>query len=120
MVKKSIADPKKTYNILIRWPRMEPYDTCFAAVSILFNGVSWSFGLVNKVWIEDVKFISLHNLWRWIVMIIVSLVVLVPLISRVNPIEIFRFSWTIFIMPPINLQVFQRHKLRSLFGNVRA
>lgn len=92
---------------------MKPYYTCLAAASILFNGVSWSFYLVNKVWIEDVKFISLHNLWRWIVMIIVSLVVFVPLISRVNPIEIFWFSWTIFIVPPINLHVFQRHELRS-------
>lgn len=107
MAKKSIADQKKTYNILIRWPRVEPYDTCLAAVSILFNGVSWSFCLVNKVWIEDVKLISLDNLWRWIVMIIVSLVVFVPLVSCVNPIEIFWFSWTIFVMPPIYLQVFK-------------
>lgn len=86
---------------------MEPDDTCLAAVSILLNGVSWSLGLVNKVWIEDVKFVSLHNFWRWVVVIVVSLVVFVPLISCVNPIEIFRFSWTVFIMPPINLHVFQ-------------
>lgn len=92
---------------------MEPYDTCLAAVSILFDGVSWSFCLVNKVWIEDVKLISLHNLWRWIVMIIVSLVVLVPLVSCMNPIEVFWFSWTIFIMPPINLHVFWSNGLRS-------
>lgn len=83
---------------------MEPYDACLCAVSIFFNGISWSFGLVNKVRIEDVEFISLHDFWGRVIMVIMSLVVFIPFITSVDAIKIFRFSWSVFVMPPINLQ----------------
>ncbi|GAV77476.1 hypothetical protein CFOL_v3_20947, partial [Cephalotus follicularis] len=91
--------------VLVRWTSVESYDACLAIASILLNGISRSLCLVNKVWIEDIKLISLHNLRRGVVMIIVSLIVFVPLVSSVNTIKIFGFSWSIFVMPPIYLRV---------------
>lgn len=44
-------------------------------------------------------------------MIIMCLVILVPLISGVNPIEILGLSWTVFIMPPVHLEA---HKCRTV------
>jgi hypothetical protein len=82
---------------------MEPYNAGLAAVPILLNGIRWSLYLVDKVWIEDVEFISLHNLWRWVIVIIVGLIVLVPFISCVNTVEIFRLSRSVLVMPPVNL-----------------
>lgn len=82
---------------------MEPYNASFRAITILLNCVCGGFRLVNKVRIEDIKLVTLHDLWRWIIMIIVSLVVLVPLISSVNTVEIFRLSRPVFVMPPVNL-----------------
>lgn len=38
-------------------------------------------------------------------MVIMCLVVLVPFITSVYPVEIFGFSRSVFIMPPIDLQL---------------
>ena len=49
-------------------------------------------GLVNEVWIENVKLVSLDDLgWR-VVNVVVSLVVLVPLEPGVHAIEVARFT----------------------------
>lgn len=82
---------------------MESYDACLTIAAILLNSVGWSLGFVYKVWIENIKFISLYNLRRRVVMIIMSLVIFVPLISSVNTVEIFWLSGPVFVMPPINL-----------------
>lgn len=95
---------KETYNVFIWGSSMEPYNASFRAITILLNCIGGGFRLVNKVWIEDVKLVTLHDLWRWIIMIIVSLVVLVPLISSVNTVEIFRLPRPVLVMPPVNLQ----------------
>lgn len=82
---------------------MEPNNASFCTVAILLNGICRCFCLVNKVGVEYIEFVPLNNFWRRIVMVVVSLIVLVPLISSVNTIEIFWLSWTILVMPPINL-----------------
>jgi hypothetical protein len=82
---------------------MEPDNASLTIVPVLLDGKSWSLYLVNKVWVKDIEFVSLHNLRRRVVMIIVSLVVFVPLISSVNTIEILGLSWSVLVMPPINL-----------------
>jgi hypothetical protein len=82
---------------------MEPDNASLTIVPVLFDGKSWSLYLVNKVWVKDIEFVSLHNLRRRVVMIIVSLVVFVPLISGVNTIEILGLSWSVLVMPPIYL-----------------
>jgi len=83
---------------------MESYNASLPIAAILLNGVGWGFCLVYKIRIENIKFVSLHNLWRWVVMIIVSLIVFVPLVSSVNTVEILRLPRPVFVMPPINLQ----------------
>ena len=82
---------------------MEPDNASLTIVPVLLNGKSWSLYLVNKVWVKNIEFVSLHDLRRWVVMIIVSLVVFVPLVSRVNSIEILGLSWPVLVMPPIYL-----------------
>ena len=82
---------------------MEPDNASLTIVPVLLNGKSWSLYLVNKVWVKNIEFVSLHDLRRWVVMIIVSLVVFVPLVSRVNSIEILGLSWSVLVMPPIYL-----------------
>jgi hypothetical protein len=82
---------------------MEPDNASLTIVPVLLDGKSWSLYLVNKVWVKDIEFVSLHNLRRRVVMIIVSLVVFVPLISGVNTIEILGLSWSVLVMPPIYL-----------------
>lgn len=82
---------------------MEPDNASLAVVPVLLNGKSWSLYLVNKVWVEDIEFVSLHDLRRWVVMIVVSLVVFVPLVSGVNSVEILGLSWSVLVMPPIYL-----------------
>ena len=82
---------------------MEPDNASLTIVPVLLNGKSWSLYLVNKVWVKNIEFVSLHDLRRWVVMIIVSLVVFVPLISGVNTIEILGLSWSVLVMPPIYL-----------------
>lgn len=91
---------------------MEPYNTCLTAAPILLKGVSWSLCLVNKVWIEDIELISLHDLWRWVVMIIVGLVVFIPLITCVDTIEIFWLPWSVLVVPPIHLHPFYMKIIR--------
>lgn len=82
---------------------MESYNASLPIAAILLNSVGWSFCLVYKVWVENIEFIALHNLWRWIVMIIVSLIIFVPLVSSVNTVEILWLPGPVFVMPPINL-----------------
>lgn len=82
---------------------MEPYDTGLTIAPILLNSICWSLCLVNKVRVEYIELVSLHNLRRWIVMIIVGLVVFVPLISSVNTVEILGLPWSVLVMPPIYL-----------------
>jgi hypothetical protein len=36
--------------------------------------------------------------------VIVSLVILIPFVTCVNPIEILRFSWPVLVMPPVYLE----------------
>jgi hypothetical protein len=83
---------------------MESYDASLTIAAILLNSVSWSFYLVYEVRVENIKFIPLYDLWRWIVMIIVSLIIFVPLISCMNTVEILWFPGPVFVMPPIDLQ----------------
>ena len=54
---------------------------------------------VDKVGIEDIEFIPLHSLWWRIIMIIVSLIVLIPIITSFNTIEVTRLAGTIFFLP---------------------
>jgi hypothetical protein len=90
-------------NVFIRRTSMEADQACFSTTTISLDGICWCLCLIHKIWVEDIEFVALHNLWRWIVMVIMSLIVLVPLISCVDSVEILRLPWPVLIMPPINL-----------------
>ena len=61
--------------------------------------ILWSFGFFNEIRIEDIKFVSLNNFgWR-IVHVIMGLVILIPLKTGMDSVEITRFTGTIFIRP---------------------
>ena len=83
---------------------MEPYNAGLIAVPIPLNCIRRSLCFVNEVRIEDIEFISLYNLRRWIVMIVMSLIILVPLISGVDTVKILGFPWPVLVMPPVYLQ----------------
>lgn len=90
---------------------MEPYNACLTAVAILLYRIMRGLRLVNKVRIEDVELVSLHNLRRRVIMIIVGLIVLVPLVSGVNTVEIFRLSRSVLVMPPVYLHPHLFHQI---------
>ncbi|MFS7983415.1 hypothetical protein Hanom_Chr11g00974241 [Helianthus anomalus] len=92
-----------TYNILIRWASMKPNDAGFSTISVPLDCINRSFCFVNKIRVEYIEFVTLHNLRGWIVVIVMSLVVFVPLVSSVHTVEIFWFSRSIFVMPPVYL-----------------
>lgn len=87
---------------------MESNNACLPIAAVFLYSVVWGFYLVYKIGIENIKFVPLHNLWRWVVMIIVSLVIFVPLISSVNAVEILWLPWSVLVMPPINLLQYLR------------
>lgn len=91
-------------NIFVWGASMEPYDTCFTATSIFLDRVSRGLDLVHEVGVKDVELIALDGLWRWIVMIVMGLIVLVPFITSVYSVKVLWFSGTVLVMPPINLQ----------------
>ena len=82
---------------------MEPDHTSFRACPIFFYSVNGSLDLVYQIRVEDVELVPLNDLWRRVVVIIVRLVILVPLVPRVNSVEVLRFSWPVLVMPPVYL-----------------
>lgn len=73
----------------------------FASLPTVFalNAKGGCFGCVDKVRVEDVELVALNNLWRKIFVVIMSLVVLIPLIAHLNPVEVAWFSRTICLCP---------------------
>jgi hypothetical protein len=103
--KNPIGENKRTYNILIWRACMEANKAGLAIAAILLDGIGGCLGLVNKVRIEYIKLVPLHNLGRWVVMVIVCLVVLVPLVTCMHPVEVLGLSRTVLVMPPIHLEM---------------
>jgi predicted histidine transporter YuiF (NhaC family) len=61
-------------------------NVCFnMKTAVTYQEVLRSCVLINEIWIEDVKFVTLHNLWGRVVHIVVGLIVLVPFKSSVYP-----------------------------------
>ena len=60
----------------------------------------------NNERIEDIEFITLDNLWWWIINIVVCLIIFVPFVTSMYSVEETWFSWSIFILPKISLIFF--------------
>jgi hypothetical protein len=73
-------------HIMVRSPSVEPQgDRPFLLRGL--NEILRGFGLVNEVRVENIEFVTLDHLGRWVVLVIVSLVVLVPFVPRFNSIK---------------------------------
>ena len=59
--------------------------------------------LVDEIRVEDVELVALNNLGGRVVMVIVRLVVLVPLVARVDPVEVLGLARPVLVMPPVHL-----------------
>lgn len=82
---------------------MKSNDAGFSTITILLYGINRGFYFINQIGVEDIEFVSLHNLRWWIVVVIVSLIVFVPLVPSVNSVKVLRLSGTVFVMPPVHL-----------------
>jgi len=60
--------------------------------------------LVDQVRIKYIELVTLHDLRRRVVEVVVCLVILVPLEAGVDAVEKARFTRTIFISPQENLK----------------
>lgn len=57
------------------------------------------FGFVNEVGVEDVEFVALDDLGGWVIVIVVRLVVFIPLVAHLAPVEIPGFARPVFVRP---------------------
>lgn len=58
-----------------------------------------SLGFINEIRVEDIKFITLDDLGRRIVMVVMGLIVLVPLVAHLHSIEIPGLARPVFVGP---------------------
>lgn len=57
-------------------------------------------GPVDEVGIEEIELVPLRHLWRWVIVVEVGLVVLVPLVPHHDAVEVPRFPGPVLIRPP--------------------
>mmetsp|Transcript_11247 Transcript_11247/g.31183 ORF Transcript_11247/g.31183 Transcript_11247/m.31183 type:complete len:202 (+) Transcript_11247:303-908(+) len=69
----------------------------------LLKVICWRLRFVNEIRIENVELVPLHNLRRWVVMIVMRLIVFVPLEACLHPVEETRFPWLVFVFPLVVL-----------------
>ena len=85
-------------HILIRRPRLKPNDTKLLPLRRLQHKL-WCFSLINKIRIKNIKFVPLNGFGRGIVVVVMCLVVFIPIVSRLNPVEIAGFAGMVFLRP---------------------
>ena len=57
----------------------------------------------HRTWVENVNLVALHNLWGRVVVVIVRRIVLVPLVSSLDAVEVPRFSRSELVIPSVDL-----------------
>ncbi|CAN0879886.1 hypothetical protein LINGRAHAP2_LOCUS13349 [Linum grandiflorum] len=92
-------------DILVRRSSVEPDDARLITTSISINRIRRSLGLVHQVGVEDVELVSLNDLRRRVVVVVVGLVVLVPLVTGVDSVEVLWFPRSVLVVPPVNCRV---------------
>nr|Q8N1I8.1 RecName: Full=Putative uncharacterized protein encoded by CACTIN-AS1; AltName: Full=Cactin antisense RNA 1 [Homo sapiens] len=86
-------------DVLVGRPRVEAQDGEILVVGAGLQEVLGRGALVDEVGVEDVELVSLHDLGRWVVKVVVRLVVLVPLEARVHAVEEARLAWPVLVGP---------------------
>lgn len=64
--------------------------------------------LVDQIRIEDIKLVTLHDLRRRIVHVVMRLIVLVPFETGVHAVEITRLTRSVFVGPQVDLRLQRR------------
>lgn len=95
-------------DVLIRRARVKSQNSKVLIIGTRCQKVFRRSIFINKIWIEDVELIALHNLGRRIVHVVVCLIVLVPLEASVHAIEVTRLTWSILVGPEIDLRLQRR------------
>ena len=57
----------------------------------------------HRTWVENVNLVALHNLRGRVVVVIVRRIVLVPLVSGLDAVEVPRFSRSELVIPSVDL-----------------
>lgn len=94
----------KAYNILVWRAGMKSYEASVTSASIFLYTVCWCLWFIHKIRVKYIELVTLNNFRRWVVVVIMSLVVFVPFISSMHPIEVLGLSWSILVMPPVHLR----------------
>lgn len=102
----AIDDPEG--NVLVWWARPELDQYCILGTRFLNNLISRCLRLVDKIWVEQVEFVALHNLgWR-VVVVVVGLVVLVPFVTGMDSVEESWAAGSVFVLPHVCLLSLER------------
>lgn len=89
-------------DVLVRRARVEPQNPKVLVFRTGFQEVLRRGALVDQIWVEDVELVTLNDLGRGVVEVVMRLVVFVPLEARVDPVEEARFSGTVLVRPQVH------------------
>lgn len=86
-------------DVLVRWASVKSQDSEIFVVGAGCKEIFRRGILVDKVWVEDIELVALHNLRRRIVHVVVRLIVLVPLEAGVHAVKVARLTRSVFVGP---------------------
>lgn len=96
---------------------MEPQNPKVFVVRTGLQEVLGRRALVDQVGVEDVEFVTLDDLGRGVVKVVMRLVVFVPLEARVDPIEEAGFPGAVLVCPQVHFSCdWNLHAELSLVG----
>lgn len=81
---------------------MEPQNPKVLVFRTGFQEVLRCGTLVDQIGVENVELVTLDDLGRGVVEVVMRLVVLVPFEACVDPVEEARFPWTVFVCPQVH------------------
>ena len=84
---------------------MKPYKARLPITPILVDRVRGCRDFIDQVRKKDVELVALHDLGGGVVVVVVRLVVLVPLVARVNAVEVLGLARAVLVVPPIHLRI---------------
>mmetsp|Transcript_10837 Transcript_10837/g.23617 ORF Transcript_10837/g.23617 Transcript_10837/m.23617 type:complete len:329 (-) Transcript_10837:1078-2064(-) len=100
-------------EVLVRRTPLDAKDAgVLGAARVRVQRVGGRLGTIDEVGVEDIELVPLHHLGRRVVVVEVGLVVLVPLVPRVDAVEVLGLARLVLIMPPRHL-VLERHLERE-------
>ena len=90
-------------NILIRGARFEPQHGEILIVLTGCHNVLRCCSNIDKIGVEDIELVPLHNFRGRVVLVVMCLIVFVPLVAGVHTVEETRFTRSILVRPIVFL-----------------